>query len=229
MSRYRRTGRKRKGYATRYDRSQDKRIKLLERAVEKKNFPAAIAISSGFTAGTANITGLNQTIIPGTGETNRDGLEVVNLSFSYRCRVIQEQTANNQQTHSGLMRFMIVWDRKPTDAIMVATDILETSEVTSLYQIGKETAGRFQILVDSTYRIEPPRTQRTDAVFQYSSGPQTYWKGYLNLKGKKSSWLSSAGTQVSIEKGQLLIMLLTHGHETNTIGFQMDSRIFFKG
>lgn len=225
-----RTGRKRKGYPSRYDRGQDKRLKTLEAIIEKKNHtPTTITHTSAYTAGTALIDDLNFAIAQGDGVTARTGNEIVNLSISYRCRAFVNAVVQTATTGATLLRFMIIWDRKPQNTILASTDVLVDATVQGLYNINKEFSGRFQVLRDEVFALPSATANDEGGATSYPEGNAVFWKGFIDLKKKKTVWTGSTGTQTSVEKGQLVLLTITSNGTTNDTTFVMAYRIFYKG
>ena len=228
MSRF---SRKRKTYRgrTSYDTHQDKRIKFLERVIEKWDHTITLAKTSAYTAGTAIVDDLNFAIATGdTATGDRTGNAVVNISISYRCRALVQSLADATNTGSTLFRFMLLWDKEPKDTIMAAANLLEDETVTGLYNINKEFAGRFQVLRDEVYGL-PMATAKNNSTGQFPAANAVFWKGFIPLKARETTWTGTTGTQGTIEKNQLILITLTSNGTTNSTTFVMDYRIFYKG
>lgn len=226
LSNIRISGRKRKTYPSRHDRVQDKRIKRLETVVELHVRQGSITLSD-YSQGVPDIQGLNHQIAQGDNDVNRNALQCQMSSLAYRCTIDTSTNTSAITATSGFFRFVLLWDRRPTDAIATNANIftLDTATVRTLINRDKEFAGRFQIIKDMVISLPPPTSQTS--VPNWPKPQPIFWKGYINLKNKNVTWNTTAGTQAGIEKNQLLLYTM-HDLGTNLVlTFDMTFRLMF--
>lgn len=113
-------------------------------------------------------------------------------------------------------RLIVVWDRHPQGSGPALLDIIKTSEIQSLYNVGTNR-GQFQVLYDRTWTFnQGDSTNDTVKTFKF----------YRKINRRTSYQRGNSGTIVDIESGSLhAFMIQTSG--SSAYSFNVNFRVRF--
>ncbi len=214
------SGRKRKGYPSRYDRIQDSKIRKLQENIVLKQHN--IISNAVITSGTA--LEFSQCLVA-QGETDltREGAMIHMQSISIRWRATGSAVAT---VATGCIRIIVMIDKDPRGALPAATAYLTTDSVLSSYNTGRvigqeRNRGRFKFIYDETYDMPSDAIASADQLLPSLTG-----KIFLNLKGTKVMFTTDAADISNIEQNNLLICALALG-ATEVITINFDAMMRF--
>ncbi len=215
MRRY--SGRKRKGYPSRYDRVQDAKIRKLQKNIVLKQFPNTL-VSKSLTGGTGQLHAL--CLIPqGETDSTREGATAHLQSISLRW---QAQGSAVATTATGTLRIIIGIDHDPEGSLPTMLNFLHTEGVLSQYNTGltigqEKSRGRFKILYDVT------RDMRSDGAIASADhlAGTIHGKFYKKLNGLRILYTGDAGAITEIEQENLFLAVISlNNSEVITFSFQ---------
>lgn len=135
----------------------------------------------------------------GNTKTTRIGNKITLESLAVRL----SSKLSDGETLGGILRLMIVVDRRPAGAQAAASDFLNNEAVESLYTTSEANQGRFQILYDQSFNYNVSGVQMRTHKF------------FIPLKGLKVSYTSNLGTVADIQKNNVFLAAITTNNDNN--------------
>ncbi len=197
---------KRKGYPSRYDRVQDRKIRKLQQNIVLKQHTTVS--SQTLAAESLQFTALN--LVP-QGETDitREASTIHMVSLAMRWRLVGSAVAT---TGTGSVRIMIVLDKDPRGALPGATDVLTSNSMLSAYNTGKalgeeRNRGRFKFLYDRLFDMPADAIASADQLAASVTG-----KLYVKLGNARVLFTEDAGAITEIEQHNLFVCAIASGN-----------------
>ncbi len=177
-------------------------VKSLQKQEEKKYDINTINMTVAI-AGNAGQVQLLNGLVQGTSGATRLGDRISMKTLSGRLNI----KIGNGETDGCVVRCVLIYDRDSDGAAPTWTNLFGTEDLLRVYDF-REDPGRFQVLMDKTYRVNSD-------TFQV---PIKFW---YNLAGKTTHYNGNAGTVADITKGSLYIMANTIN---NTVAVDVDGQ-----
>jgi len=204
-------------------------LKYFDKRWKNRAISNSLAFASG--AGTGAVTGegakggiiLND-ILQGAAEYQRIGRKVRNKSVQIKLSIYPGDSADE---HSHPIRVLLVWDKSPNGVAPARNDILNSAvyETGEMYVATDEVgawasfkslrnADRFEILRDYTFQTP------TLKAGNYVASTTSEWKfldWYVPLKGRETTYASSAQGIGSIATGALYLLIMSDSQLTHWV------------
>jgi hypothetical protein len=136
----------------------------------------------------------------GTTSSTRIGDEITLKSLTFRIRF----HLLDSETIGGLIRWMLIYDRRPLGAQATLTQVLNVgNSTTAIMNMNPQYRGRFQILHDSMLQLNVSGKQ-------FGSS-----KGYIPLRNLKCKYNATGGGVSDQQTGNLFIAVVSNGNDAN--------------
>lgn len=190
-----------------------------------------IAIAQAFRLPATNSCNLVNGIQTGAAFYNRVGSRVEMKNLHIRGQITYAATAT-----VAMLRMMVVYDRQPTGALPVVSDIIQTRDQTGAAttsgssEINLDNRDRFSIIRDMQF-YQPPVTYTAGVLTngpQFPGNDNQQWdvNEFIRLRELGTHFKSSSNptTIADIATGALYIYFITNGSD-NTVQFQGGIRL----
>ncbi len=177
---------------TQYDRYQDRRIKRLERQVEKKEHIKVVSLSRGAATATWVFLDLNN-MAQGDTDILRDGAEIQNISISGRLTFDANVT---EEVDGTAIRYVVIYQEVGDggNALPAGSDIFTTDDINGLIN-------RRQITQEDSIRGN--NIILLDRHFNSADNDNTVNVKFFIKVNRRSYWATTAAA-VSPDKGRLI-------------------------
>lgn len=175
----------------------NKLYKRLQKEVDLKHWTVATNLEN-LVAVTPQYSSLVSGIVQGDTDQTRNGDKIRVQSIAWN----MDFAVATNETGGTIIRFFIVYDRRPNGAQATYTNVLNAANTRALMNLDTQYLGRFQVLYDQTFLLDTADNQYAKC------------KGYRKVN--LPVWYNAnTGAIGDVQRGNLFAMIITQNNDQN--------------